>query len=138
MNTHDAHRTKRRTGSALLMTGLLSVMLGSGLRGQYSASLSGKGSMVTEKPAQEVQLVQGHAAAMVIQDENPASGIGMIAFGMLMMLLGFGLHALIVLREHEEDRSVPVHVRTRKHDAKEPRKTRRQFDVIWVERTIRF
>jgi len=51
---------------------------------------------------------------------------------MLMMLIGFGLHALWTIRKNDEQ---PVPVKVRK---KEPRTSRTQMEVIWVERTIRF
>ena len=77
-------------------------------------------------------MLMGREAVMPAAMEQ-GNGFGIIAFGMLMMLLGFGLHSLIVLRNQEVERTVPV-----KQKKKSPRSSRRQMEVIWIERTIRF
>lgn len=72
---------------------------------------------------------------------EPSSASGVLAFGMLMMLVGFGLHAWLMLNKQNTGRPVPVRIRKQAAPKKEVRKarsSRRQAEVIWIERTIRF
>ena len=135
-NTHTPHR--KLAGSALIALGFLTMALGSHM--QMEAKLSGQGSILHEEVAgTEMMLKQAAGSAAVIAPENSA---GVLAFGMLMMLLGFGLHASIVLQKREEgDRTVRVRAADpakKKKEGKTARKTRKPLEVIWIERTIRF
>ena len=115
-----------KIGTALVVLGALIVVAGSQMR--LNAQLSGQGAYL------EIQQA-GYSMPIEEQPLLPAAietarSTGMLAFGMLMMLLGFGFHALIVMRQRDE-KPVPVRVR------KPQRTSRRQMEVIWVERTIR-
>lgn len=63
-----------------------------------------------------------------------SNDLALIGLGMLFIVIGFGLHAMLTMRN---ERPVPVKV---KEDStpKRQRDSRRQFDVIWIEKTIRF
>lgn len=64
---------------------------------------------------------------------EPSNAIALVAFGMLMVLIGMGLHALWILRKRDAaPANVPITIRKHKN-----RTTRKQMEVIWVERTIR-
>lgn len=140
MNTHT-HPSTKIAGSAFLSIGAAIMTLSSGYA--LVGSISGQGSTVVEKVALEPMLIQAQTILPAASELTQGSGAGIIAFGMLMMLLGFGLHAFIVLRNREEEeRSVPVHIAdpAKKKAVPTPvvRKTRKPMEVIWVERTIRF
>lgn len=141
--THtNTHSPRKIAGNALIALGAISMALGSQLQmeAQLLGQLSGQGSAMVEHMAGEPMLLQQssvHAAALA-----PESSAGILAFGMLMMLLGFGLHAWIVLQNDTyEDRTVRVHAADPSKNTKagKPiRKTRKPMEVIWIERTIRF
>lgn len=95
-----------------------------GSQGVLRASVTGQGSYIMQAP-EPVALMQS-------APEHPIS-LGLLAFGMLMMQIGFGLHAWYVLQQNQEGSPVTVHAKK-----KSPRKSRRQAEVIWIERTIRF
>ena len=109
-----------------------------------SATLTDQGSYLgTQETSQPMLIKQETVLPAASNIEIATTGMGVIAFGMLMFLCGFGLHAIIVLRERDEEtRKIPVKLAPRKHmppvREKLSRDTRRQMDVIWVERTIRF
>lgn len=116
MNTKTHSSFYRNMGTSLLAVGAVVMTIGSQM--QLSSNLSSQGSTLEFHD----QLVLPAA----IESSNPG---GVLAFGMLMMLVGFGLHALLVLRNSDE-RPVPVR-------KKSSRTSRKQMEVIWVERTIR-
>lgn len=128
--------THKLLAASFLFAGIICTLAGS--TNAVTASLSGQGStIVFEDPLaipwtpMEQEL---HAAAPETQGENV---VGQIALGALFIALGFGLHALWVIRERDEW-PVPVHAGSGKKLAKpkRPRK-KRKMDVIWIERTIR-
>jgi len=139
MNTHT-HPSTKIAGSAFLSIGAVIVTLSSGYA--LLGSISGQGSSMVEKVPLEPMLIQAQNILPAAPEITQSMGAGMIPFGMLMMLLGFGLHAFIVLRNQEEQRNVPVHIAdpAKKKVVPTPvvRKTRKPMEVIWVERTIRF
>ncbi len=121
-----------KTGTVLMVAGAALMMVGS--QGQLNASITNQGSYVGTIEPTGLELVQPNAL-LAAAPESPIS-FGVLAFGMLLMLVGFGFHAWVVLREREEkERTVPVRAATKKKTA---RKSRRQAEVIWIERTIRF
>ncbi|MDP7069078.1 MAG: hypothetical protein QF815_01005 [Candidatus Peribacteraceae bacterium] len=119
----------RILANSLMALGAATTAVGS--QKGLGAQLSNQGTNLVQRYANEPMLM-GREAVMPAAMEQ-GNGFGIIAFGMLMMLLGFGLHSLIVLRNQEVERTVPV-----KQKKKSPRSSRRQMEVIWIERTIRF
>ncbi|PIR54341.1 hypothetical protein COU75_01380 [Candidatus Peregrinibacteria bacterium CG10_big_fil_rev_8_21_14_0_10_42_8] len=144
MFTHKYHPHPRLVSSVLIAMGAITMAIGSQVQmeAQLLGQLSGQGSLTVQEVTPEPPMLKQAAplrAAAVSASESSSAGI--LAFGMLMMLLGFGMHAWIVLR-NAEDRSVKVRIAdpTKKKVAPEPkvRKTRKPMEVIWIERTIRF
>ena len=137
--TKYTHYSTKIAGTALIAIGAISMALGSQLQmeAQLISQRSGQGSsvMIEEAVINPILLKQSslHAAALTSSD-----GAGTLAFGMVMMLLGFGLHAWIVL----SDRRVKVKVADPHKKKITPknttRKTRKPMEIIWIERTIRF
>lgn len=128
MSKSKLHSPIRRSGIALMLTGLLVSVIGSQM--DMTASLSGQGVILGQTAIGEPMWIQ---AETVLPAAMETQGVGVMALGMLMVLTGFGLHALWILRCREADRTVPV-----KAAKKMPRTSRKQMEVIWVERTIRF
>lgn len=121
-------RIVRILGPSLIVLGAIIVTAGSQM--QLEASLTDQGSYAGMREQTELMWVDSQVVLpAAIESPNP---MGVAAFGMLMMLIGFGLHAWVVSKNRNE---TPVPVRAKKR--KEPRKSRRQMEVIWVERTIR-
>ena len=139
MNTHT-HPSTKIAGSAFLGIGAGIITLSSGYA--LLGSISGQGSTIVEKVASEPMFIQAQNILPAAPEVTQGTSAGIIAFGMLMMLLGFGLHAFIVLRNRDDERAVPVHIAdpSKRKAAPTPvvRKTRKPMEVIWVERTIRF
>ena len=127
-------KSYRFLGSLLLVSGLITATLGAANVPVQGQLLTGQGSSVTQHPVKQPMLLPQETVFPAAPEESTSFQAGLIAFGALMMLLGFGLHAMIVLREQDES---PVPVRIRKAFMKEPRTSRKQMEVIWVERTIR-
>ena len=144
MFTHKYHPHPRLVSGFLIAMGVITMVIGSQVQmeAQLLHQLNGQGSTVikeaTKEPAMFKQAAPLYSSALPTTESSSA---GILAFGMLMMLLGFGLHAWIVL-QNEEDRSVAVRAadpRKRKVAPKPvARKSRKPMEVIWVERTIRF
>lgn len=135
MKKHNKkHKSYGFLGSLLMVSGIATAALGAtdGIHIPATLVYSGQGSLVMNAPRKPMLLQQ--EVVMPSAPLEPTSQTGLIAFGALMMLLGFGLHAMIVLREQDE---VAVPVRIKKAFMKEPRTSRKQMEVIWVERTIR-
>ena len=89
------------------------LFLFSGSRGSLAAQVSGQGSTFLTPPVvEEFSLEQGpvHSAAMV---EPKVSGKKEFVIGMLLILLGFGLHAMFVTKREQS-----VHITTKKHPRK--------------------
>ena len=131
MFTHKYQPHPRVVSGFLIALGAITMVIGSQVQmeAQLVHQLNGQGSFL---------------AAPLYSSALPTtegSSAGVLAFGMLMMLLGFGLHALIVLR-NVEDRSVTVRAADPQKKKVTPtptvRKSRKPMEVIWVERTIRF
>ena len=125
--------SKQTFGTSLLVLGAIVVTIGSQM--SLRASAIGQTSDLMWIDQQAV------LPAATIESSNPA---GVLAFGMLMMLIGFGMHALWNIQKNDEsDRTVRVHdadpERSRRIRQKKnpPRTSRKQMEVIWVERTIR-
>lgn len=108
--------TYKTTGTSLIAFGALIVTIGSQM--SLSASLTSQGTYLGTQQAGEPMWIAQEVVlpAAAIESSNPA---GVLAFGMLMMLIGFGLHALWTIQKNT------------------PRNSRKQMEVIWVERTIR-
>lgn len=137
MSKHT-HRSQRLFGTAFMTLGLVVSLGGSqnALQGQVlSPDSLGQGSVVTSQSATAPVMARPtyvHAAAAT-EDSNP---LGVIAFGMLMMLIGFGAHAFATLRTTEQN--VPVTIReTPKQPAPQKKKASGPLQVIWIERNIR-
>jgi len=134
MAKHTQHARFRSIGTLLMLLGAGISTLGAEL--SLNASLTDQGSYLGTTQASAPMLMARETvfpAAM----ESAGPSFGMIALGMLIMLIGIGLHGLYVLRSRDE-RPVPVKIRKQKAPQKEARKSRRQAEVIWIERTIRF
>jgi len=131
MFKHKYQPHPRIVSGFLIAMGAITMVIGSQVQmeAQLVNQLNGQGSFLAAPL---------YSSALPTTESSSA---GILAFGMLMMLLGFGLHAWIVL-QNEEDRSVAVRAadpRKRKVAPKPvARKSRKPMEVIWVERTIRF
>jgi hypothetical protein len=134
--------SKQTLGTSLIALGAIVVTIGSQM--SLSASATNQGAYLGTQQAGEPMWINQEVVlpAAAIESSNPA---GVLAFGMLMMLIGFGLHALWTIRQNDEQpacteqcRSVPVVVRKQPAAKKQTRTSRKQMDVIWIERTIRF
>jgi hypothetical protein len=144
MFTHKYHPHPRLVSGFLIAMGVITMVIGSQVQmeAQLLHQLNGQGSTVikevTKEPAMFKQAAPLYSSALPTTEGSSA---GVLAFGMLMMLLGFGLHALIVLR-NVEDRSVTIRAADPQKKKVTPtpavRKSRKPMEVIWVERTIRF
>lgn len=136
MSKHIKATELKKTGTLLVALGAMAMVAGSqGRINANVASLSGQGAyMGTQQEAPRLTWTQPETLLAAAPESTMPFGV--LAFGMLMALVGFGIHAWIVLREREtHERNVPIRAATKK---KAPRKSRRQAEVIWVERTIRF
>ncbi len=90
--------------------------------------------LVDEWTPKQLAAIPLHGAALVNPEEDT---MGMqLAFGMICLLLGFALHAMIVVREGESERKVPVKSAPKRR--KPARKSRSPKNVIWIERRFRF
>ncbi|MBT4120103.1 MAG: hypothetical protein HOG89_04130 [Candidatus Peribacter sp.] len=122
--------THKTLGTSFIALGALVVTIGSQM--SLSASMTSQGTYLGTQQAGEPMWINQEVLlpAATIESSNPA---GVLAFGMLMMLVGFGLHALWTIRKNDEQ-MVPVKQASKK---KISRTSRKQMEVIWVERTIR-
>jgi hypothetical protein len=125
--------THKTLGTSFLGLGAVIVTIGSQM--SLSASLTEQGTYLGTSQAGSPMWINQESVlpAASIESSNPA---GVLAFGMLMMLIGFGLHALWTIRKNDEV-EVPVKIRKKSAPKKEARNSRKQMEVIWIERTIR-
>ncbi len=154
MTKHTKHARFRSIGTLLMIFGTGVSVLGAETQSLH-ASLTDQGSYLGTTQATEPMLMARYticpatvarAAMWPAAMEQTGPSFGMIALGMLIVLIGIGLHGLYVLRSRdgraatraEPGQSVPVRIRKQKAPQKEARKSRRQAEVIWIERTIRF
>lgn len=130
-----SHKQNRILGSALLITGMAISLFGvtdlSPIRAQLLFTEQGS---VLGTVKEEGSRLLPQAVVLPAAPEQDMINAGLVAFGALMMLLGFGLHALMVLRMRNER---PVPIRSTSRVKAFPRTSRKQMEVIWVERTIR-
>ncbi|OGJ61067.1 hypothetical protein A3C37_03315 [Candidatus Peribacteria bacterium RIFCSPHIGHO2_02_FULL_53_20] len=142
-NTHKIHdfTLLQIIAAGSILMGL--TMLGLGGVGHLLGNLTGQGS-VTSVTAEETAGVIApamiaaapHAAAPVLEGTSTAAGITII-LGMILILSGLMLHALLLLRMGTE-RSVPVHVKERRRETVERgARMQRAIEVFWVEQEIR-
>lgn len=133
MSKNKTHTIEEKVASCFILAGLITAII--------STQLHLKAQLITGQEAKELAWTTQETvlAAAPIQQQ---SSTGVLAFGMLMMLIGIGMHAWYTMQHQEKGRPVPVHIRKqalkRPEAKKSPRKSRRQAEVIWVERTIRF
>jgi hypothetical protein len=93
--------------TALLLFGGLTLMASSA-DSTLNAQLSGHGSSVLTQSSSDLQLINGsgHMAAF---DEAPGLSAGMeLLFGILLILLGFGIHMLLVLHQEQPKRLAQI------------------------------
>ena len=117
-------------------------MLGLGGVGHLLGDLTGQGA-VTAIAAEETAGVitttiaaAAHTAAPVLEGTSTAAGITII-LGMILILSGLLLHALLLLRMRAE-RTVPVHgVERRRETVDRGARMQRAIEVFWVEQEIR-
>lgn len=136
MSKNKKHTSARRLGNVMVVAGALIWSAGTSMHSE--AQLSGQGAVTGAHTPTQLQWIATETVLPAAGQPNSAGGV--FAFGMLMMLVGFGIHAWLMLNK-AEGKPVPVRVRkqrTAKPQAKKSRKTRRQAEVIWIERTIRF
>lgn len=123
-----------------ILMGLM--LLGIGSVGHLLGNLTGQDA-VALAPAEEAAgqmtsmiIAAPHAAAPVLEGTSTAAGITII-LGMILILSGLFLHALLLLRMRTE-RSVPIHVKERDHKTMERgARMQRAIEVFWVEQEIR-
>ncbi|TSC59806.1 MAG: hypothetical protein Greene041662_377 [Candidatus Peregrinibacteria bacterium Greene0416_62] len=117
-------------------------LLGLGGVGHLLGNLSGQGT-VALVPAETVVgeitamiAATPHAAAPILAGTSTAAGITII-LGMILILSGLFLHALLLLRIRTE-RNVPVHGKERDRKTVERgARMQRAIEVFWVEQEIR-
>ncbi|PIR52815.1 hypothetical protein COU76_04690 [Candidatus Peregrinibacteria bacterium CG10_big_fil_rev_8_21_14_0_10_49_10] len=111
----------------LVIAGIASLIAGTsqGLRADITP-YSGPGSVALSVPAQGQAFVQGsvHYAALTEQTQG-----GLVALGMLLILLGCSLHALFIIRNQKAH---PVPLR-RKVNARDLHPVRQYLDIFWVD-----
>lgn len=130
MSKSKLHLTTRTLGTGLMVLGALIMAFSS--QTSLNANLTEQGSVAGAMTIGDPMWTQGHAVLPAAP--IAANGMGTMALGMLLVLMGLGMHAYWTLRVRSGDRMVPVKQAKKKAD----RKSRRQMEVIWVERTIRF
>lgn len=117
-------------------------MLGLGGLGHLLGNITGQGT-VTMMPAEETAgettltiAAAPHAAVPILEGTSTAAGITII-LGMIFILCGLLLHALLCLRMRTE-RTVPVHAKERRRETvKRGARMQRAIEVFWVEQEIR-
>jgi len=115
------------TCSSLILAGL--ALMGQGSTAEVL--MTGQGSDVFVAPsAGPSMFVQGPIHAAPIPAPN---GIGaQIVVGMLLILLGFGIHAFFVL-QHEKPIRVQKSTKKKKGKGRK-KKTSEGFGIVWVQR----
>ena len=121
--------THKTISTSFIALGAIVVTIGSQM--SLNASLTNQGAYLGTKQAGEPMWINQEIIlpAASIESSNPA---GVLAFGMLMMLIGFGLHALWTLRKKQET-PVEIPVKQKRTPKGEARNSRKQMEVIWVE-----
>ncbi len=119
-------------------------LLGLGGLGHLAGNLTGQGGIVQYAVVPETgvlaspaaTIAAAHASAPIIAGTSNAAGITII-LGMMLILTGLLLHALLLLRTGM-DRNVPVHIKERDRKTVERNaRNQRAIEVFWVEQTIR-
>lgn len=129
MSKSKLHASPRHFGSTLMVLGAMT--MAAGTQTELGADLTHQGAVLGTTVASEPMWIQGQVVLPAATEPN---GFGIMAVGMLLMLIGLGIHAVWILRTKNNDRRVPV----RQAHKKSNRTSRKQMEVIWVERTIRF
>lgn len=118
------------------------ILMGLGGIGHLLGDLTGQGQTISTA----AEVVDGeltatiaaapHAAAPILKGTSAGAGI-MIIVGMMLILCGLMLHALLLLRI-STDRKVPIHIRERDRKTVERgARMQRAIEVFWVEQEIR-
>jgi hypothetical protein len=117
-------------------------MLGLGGVGHLLGNLTGQGATTLVAAEETTGVIAptiaavSHAAAPVLVGTSTAAGITII-LGMILILSGLMLHALLLLRIGTE-RNVPIHVKERHRETVERgARMQRAIEVFWVEQEIR-
>ena len=94
-------RILKFTTLASLVTGMILLFLSTD--DSFEAKLSSQGSTVLEQPLQELSLKQGayHTAAF---DRTLSTSGKELLLGILLIVLGFGIHMLVTLRSDQNVR----------------------------------
>lgn len=123
----------RITGATLLVAGTFLLLLGTRqtLHALEAQQQIGQGSMVLQQIGGEAALLPDPYHGAAPQGLREESGAGLIVLGLILFLLGFGMHALLVIRK---EHPVPVKRAPRRKVA---RKTAPQnievLEVFWME-----
>lgn len=132
--TKTSHFSLGAIGGSLIAIGAIISMVSAQMNPEFGAALTHQGSYIGSiEPIEPMWIAQETVLPAAMEPDN---SLGVLAFGMLMMLIGFGLHAFLVV--HNNQTKVPVKSAKKIATKKAPRSSRKQMDVIWVERTIRF
>ena len=119
-------------------------LLGLGGLGHLAGNLTGQGGIVQYAITQETGMLAApaatiaaaHSAAPIIAGTSNMAGMTII-LGMILILTGLFLHALLLLRTGM-DRKVPVHAVERERKTVERgARNQRAIEVFWVEQVIR-
>ncbi len=143
-NTHilDHHSTLQILIAGSILMGL--TLLGLGGLGHLAGNLTGQGGIVQYAITQETGMLAvpaatisaAHSAAPIITGTSNMAGLTII-LGMILILTGLLLHALLLLRAGL-DRKVPVHgVERDRKTVERGARNQRAIEVYWVEQTIR-
>lgn len=120
-------------GLMLVGLGGMGHLLGN-LTGQGSVTLVSEETVVGETTA--TISTAPHAAAPVLEGTSDGVGITII-LGMILILSGLLLHALLLLRMRKE-RTVPVHgIERHRETVERGARMQRAIEVFWVEQEIR-
>lgn len=113
-------------------------MLGFGGVAHLVGNLTGQGAGAVMPAAAEFgeNTATIHAAAPILAGTSTAAGVTII-LGMILILSGLFLHALLLLRTRTE-RTVPIHIKERERATVERgARMQRAIEVFWVEQEIR-
>ena len=143
-NTHplEHHSMLQILIAGSILMGL--TLLGLGGLGHLAGNLTGQGGIVQYAITQETGMLAvpaatisaAHSAAPIIAGTSNMAGITII-LGMILILTGLFLHALLILRMGL-NRNVPVHAVERDRKTVERgARNQRAIEVFWVEQTIR-
>ena len=126
-NTHSS-ALLRIMGISLLVLGTFLLLLGTNQKMRLQGDMSGQGTTVFMPPVTEETLEQGIVYSSALEEPKSPSSL-LFMTGILFFLLGFGIHALLVIRE----RPVPVTSVEKVLSSVKPKKKKRIYRLLWMK-----